>query len=143
MVNVGYNMKFESKNLNALRGLLRETASKQTVFSASPTPLSMEQKKQFAEAVKTFSQMGESVYSTGKLKEIVERISSIVETATQLVTEKEDIIDSVSASRHMKEVSGALKAFQASANEVMIQERRMEAAFEDIAQGIQKYFDVG
>ncbi len=136
-------MKFENKNLTALRDLLNEDASKQTVFSEGPAPLTNEQKQQFAEAVKTFSQMGESVYSNGKLKEIVERISSIVETASQLVTEKEDLVDKVSAGRHMKEVSGALKAFQSSANEVMIQERRMEAAFEDIAQGIQKYFEVG
>jgi hypothetical protein len=141
MVNVGYKMKFENKNLTALRDLLNE--DKQTVFSEGPAPLTNEQKRQFAEAVKTFSQMGESVYSNGKLKEIVERISSIVETASQLVTEKEDLVDKVSASRHMKEVSGALKAFQSSANEVMIHERRMEAAFEDIAQGIQKYFEVG
>ena len=136
-------MKFENKNLTALRDLLNEDTSKQTVFSEGPAPLTNEQKQQFAEAVKTFSQMGESVYSNGKLKEIVERISSIVETASQLVTEKEDLVDKVSAGRHMKEVSGALKAFQSSANEVMIQERRMEAAFEDIAQGIQKYFEVG
>tara|TARA_R110001592_G_scaffold98132_3_gene280513 strand:+ start:1506 stop:1937 length:432 start_codon:yes stop_codon:yes gene_type:complete len=143
MVNVGYNMKFENKNLTALRDLLSEDASKQTVFSEGPAPLTNEQKQQFAEAVKTFSQMGESVYSNGKLKSIVERISSIVETATQLVTEKEDMIDSVSAGRHMKHVSGALKEFQKSANEVMIHERRMESAFEDIAEGIQKYFEVG
>jgi len=38
---------------------------------------------------------------------------------------------------------GALKEFQKSANEVMIHERRMESAFEDIAEGIQKYFEVG
>jgi hypothetical protein len=143
MVNVGYNMKFENKNLTALRDLLSEDASKQTVFSEGPAPLTNEQKHQFAEAVKTFSQMGESVYSTGKLKEIVERISNIVGTATQLVTEKEDMIDKISSSRHMKQVEGALKAFTSSANEVMINERRMEAAFEDIAEGIQKYFEVG
>jgi len=136
-------MKFENRNLKALRDLLSEDATKQTVFSEGPTPLTTEQKRQFAEAVKTFSQMGESVYSTGKLKEIVERISNIVETATQLVTEKEDMVDSVSASRQMKHVGSALKEFQKSANEVMIHERRMEAAFEDIAEGIQKYFSVG
>ncbi len=136
-------MKFENRNLKALRDLLSEDATKQTVFSEGPTPLTTEQKRQFAEAVKTFSQMGESVYSTGKLKEIVERISNIVETATQLVTEKEDMVDSVSASRQMKHVGAALKEFQKSANEVMIHERRMEAAFEDIAEGIQKYFSVG
>ena len=136
-------MKFKNKNLEKIQELLNENIHKQTVFSEGPTPLTTEQKRQFAEAVKTFSQMGESVYSTGKLKEIVERISNIVETATQLVTEKEDMIDSVSASRQMKHVSSALKEFTKSANEVMIHERRMEAAFEDIAEGIQKYFNIG
>ncbi len=136
-------MKFENKNLNALQNLLNEDASKQTVFSEGPTPLTTDQKRQFSEAVKTFSLMGENVYSNGKLKEIVERISNIVETATQLVTEKEDMIDSISAGRQMKHVGASLKEFQKSANEVMIHERRMEAAFEDIAEGIQKYFNVG
>ena len=136
-------MKFKNKNLERIQDLLNENTPKQTVFSEGPAPLTTEQKKQFAEAVKTFSQMGESVYSNGKLKEIVERISNIVETATQLVTEKEDLVDSVSASRQMKHVGAALKEFTKSANEVMIHERRMEAAFEDIAEGIQKYFNIG
>jgi hypothetical protein len=143
MVNVGYNMKFENKRLKIIRDLVNEDASKQTVFSEGPAPLTTEQKRQFVEACKTFSHMGESVYGSGKLKEIVERITSIVEIGSQLVTEKEDIVDSVSASRHMKGMGVALKEFQKSANEVMIHERRMEAAFEDIAEGIQKYFDVG
>ena len=41
------------------------------------------------------------------------------------------------------EVIEALKQFQKSANEVMIHERRMEAAFEDIAHGVGRYFEVG
>ena len=137
-------MKFKNRNLEALHRILNEDITeKQTVFSEGPAPLTAEQKRAFSEAVKTFSQMGESVYGNGQLKEIVERISNIVETASQLVTEKEDLVDSVSASRHMKHVGGALKEFQKSANEVIIHERRMEAAFEDIAEGIQKYFDIG
>ena len=42
----------------------------------------------------------------------------------------------------MKHVEGALKEFNKAANEVMINNRRMEAAFEDIAEGIQKYYEV-
>ncbi len=45
-------MKFENKNLTALRDLLNE--DKQTVFSEGPAPLTNEQKRQFAEAVKTY-----------------------------------------------------------------------------------------
>ena len=137
-------MKFEAKNLNAIRDLLYEqNIKKETVFGDEPTPLTTEQKKQFVEACKTFSHMGESVYGSGKLTEIVERISSIVETASQLVTEEGDMVDSISANRQMKGTKEALKEFQKSANEVMIHERRMAEAFEDIAHGIQKYFDVG
>jgi hypothetical protein len=137
-------MKFEAKNLNAIRDLLYEqNIKKETVFGDEPTPLTTEEKRQFVEACKTFSHMGESVYGSGKLTEIVERISSIVETASQLVTEEGEMVDSISANRQMKGTKEALKEFQKSANEVMIHERRMAAAFEDIAQGIQKYFDVG
>tara|TARA_R110001592_G_scaffold191176_1_gene437302 strand:+ start:1248 stop:1682 length:435 start_codon:yes stop_codon:yes gene_type:complete len=144
MVNVGYNMKFESKNLNAIHDILNENVNdKQTVYSEGPTPLTTEQKREFHEAVKTFSQMGESVYGKGRLKEVVERITSIVETASQLVTEKEDMVDSINAGRQMKGITEALKQFQKSANEVLIHERRMEAAFEDIAHGVGNYFEVG
>ena len=137
-------MKFEAKNLNAIRDLLYEqNIKKETVFGDEPTPLTTEEKRQFVEACKTFSHMGESVYGSGKLTEIVERISSIVETASQLVTEEGEMVDSISANRQMKGTKEALKEFQKSANEVMIHERRMAEAFEDIAHGIQKYFDVG
>ena len=131
------------KKLEVLRNLLNETQEKQNVFSEGPAPLSAQQKHAFHEAVKTFSQMGESVYGNGQLKEVVEKITSIVETASQLVTEKEEMVDSINASRQMKGMNDALKQFQKSANEVMIHERRMEAAFEDIAHGIGRYFEVG
>tara|TARA_R110000751_G_C13437488_1_gene442433 strand:+ start:19 stop:432 length:414 start_codon:yes stop_codon:yes gene_type:complete len=137
-------MKFENKKLQIIRDLVQEGyEQKQTVFNEGPEPLTTEQKRMFVEACKTFSHMGESIYGSGKLKEIVERISSIVETASQLVTEEGEMVDSISATRQMKGTKEALKEFQKSANEVMIHERRMSAAFEDIAQGIQKYFDVG
>ena len=127
--------------LKIIQDLLRE--EKQTVFSEQPTPLTTEDKMAFREALKTFSQMGESVYGDGKLKEIVENISKVVETANRLVTEEsDDLIDSVSASRQFKSINAALNEFTKSANEVMIHERRMSAAFEDIAEGIQKYYEV-
>ena len=127
--------------LKIIRELLRE--EKQTVFSEQPTPLTTEEKMAFREALKTFSQMGESVYGTGKLQEVVENLTKVVETANRLVTEEsDDIVDNVNSSRHFKVINEALKQFSKSANEVMIHERRLAAAFEDIAQGIQKYYEV-
>ena len=127
--------------LQIIQDLLKE--QKQTVFSEQPIPLTTEEKMAFRNALKTFSQMGESVYGTGKLQEIVENISNVVETANRLVTEEsEDLVDGVSASRQFKGINAALNEFKKSASEVMIHERRMAAAFEDIAQGIQKYYEV-
>ena len=87
--------------------------------------------------------MGESVYGTGKLKQVVENLTRVVETANRLVTEEaDDLVDGVSASRQFKGINAALNEFTKSANEVMIHERRMSAAFEDIAQGVGKYYEV-
>ena len=84
--------------LQIIQDLLKE--EKQTVFSEQPNPLTTEEKMAFRQALNTFSQMGESVYSTGKLQTVVENISKVVETANRLVTEEgNDSVDSVSASR--------------------------------------------
>jgi hypothetical protein len=44
--------------------------------------------------------------------------------------------------RRSKLIKASLKELQKSANEVMIHERRMEAACEDIREGLSKYYDV-
>ena len=129
-------------NIKAIQQLLREE-TKKTVFTEQPAPLTTEEKLAFRHALKGFSQMGESVYGTGKLKEVIQNLSKVVETANRLVTEEaDDLVDGVSASRQFKGINAALNEFTKSANEVMIHERRMAAAFEDIAGGIQKYYDV-
>jgi len=127
--------------LKIIQDLLRE--EKTTVFSEQKAPLTMEDKLAFREALKTFSQMGESVYGTGKLQQVVENLTKVVETANRLVTEEsDDLVDNVNSSRHFKVINEALKQFSKSANEVMIHERRLSAAFEDIAEGIKKYYEV-
>ncbi len=127
--------------LQIIQDLVRE--QKETVYSEQKTPLTTEEKMAFREALKTFSQMGESVYGTGKLQEVVENLTKVVETANRLVTEEsDDLVDNVNSSRHFKVINEALKQFSKSANEVMIHERRLSAAFEDIAEGIQKYYEV-
>jgi len=141
MENVGYNM-FSNKNLNKIISLLNES-DKQTVFSDQPEPLSIDDKRYFAESLKQYSQFGETIYGRENLQEIVERITKMVETAKRMVTEtQDDVVDSVNAGRHMKLMDAACKDLQKSANEIMIHERRMSAAYEDIAEGLKKYYDV-
>lgn len=140
MENVGYkNMKTK---LQTLRDLLYEKQT--TVFSEQPQPLSLEDKRAFAEGLKSFSSMTETLRARGeRLKESVDQIAKMVETAGRMITESDDdIVEKVSAKRHLEYVNKALAEMQKCANEVMIHERRMEAACEDIREGLSKYYEV-
>tara|TARA_Y100000385_G_C12737579_1_gene485377 strand:+ start:44 stop:481 length:438 start_codon:yes stop_codon:yes gene_type:complete len=143
MESVEYNMSFQPKNLNKIISILNEQESKQTVFSAESTPLSREDKKGFVEALRSYSALGEVMYGKANLKESVEQIVKMVEMATRMVSESEDdMVDKIAANRHMKYLESSCKDLQKSANEVMIHEKRMAAAYEDIAEGLRKYYDV-
>jgi hypothetical protein len=146
MENVGYN-NMKKSNLDIVRNLWlgeQATPQKQTVFSQKEQPVSIEEKREFANALNSFSTMAETIAARGqRLQEAVERISKVVDTANRLVTESDDdLVEKVATGRHVKLMESALKAFQQSANEVMIHERRMESAFQDITETMKKYYDV-
>jgi hypothetical protein len=141
MANVGYKIML-GKNLNRIKSLLNET-EKQTVFSDAEAPLSIEDKKKFAESLSMYSSMADSISGNRDLSEIVERISHMVETAGRMVSESDDdMLDKVAESRRMKMVEAALKDLKKSANEIMIHERRCQAAIDDIGEGLKKYYSV-
>lgn len=133
--------------LQTLRDLLYErdmNLNKETVFSQKEAPLSIEEKKALAENLNSFSAMAETLRARGqRLEEAVSKITKMVETANRMIQESDDdMVEKVAAGRHMKMVEMALKEMQKSASEVMIHERRMEAACEDIREGLSKYYDV-
>ena len=131
------------KKLETLRNLLYEVDKKKTVFDDQPTPLTIEEKRAFSESLKTFSQLGESIYSTRKIEEAVMQIEKMVETANRLVVEEaEDLVDNVSAGRHFNTMQNALKELKKSCNEIVIHERRASIAYEDIAEGLKKYYEI-
>jgi histone H3/H4 len=129
--------------LQTLRELLYEVDSKKNVFQEGPAPLTVEEKREFANSLRTFSQLGESVYSKRKLEEAVTTIERMVETARRLVNEaSDDIVETTAAGRHFNYMDNALKEFKKSANEILIHERRCTQAYEDIAEGLKKYYDI-
>ena len=137
-------MKFENKKLQLIRDLVNEGyAQKETVFSEGPEPLTLEEKKMFSESLKTFGQLGESIYSQRKLEEAVQQIESIVETAQRLVNENsDDVVEATAAGRHFKYMESALKELKKSCNEIVLHERKASQCYEDIAEGIKKYYDI-
>jgi len=137
-------MIFKQDNLNRIMSILNESEEKINVFKDQPAPLTTEDKRYFAESISRYSQLGEIMYGKKQLQEAVNHIAKLVETATRMISESDDdMVEKVAAGRHIKTLSEAVKELQKSANEVMIHERRMAAAYEDIATGLQKYYDVG
>jgi hypothetical protein len=130
--------------LQTLRDLLYEREEKRTVFEEQPAPLSVEEKRAFAEGLNRFSEISESMRARGtQLKEAVDRMTSMVETAGRMISESDgDMVDKINSKRHLEYVNKALAEMQKSVSEVMIHERRMEAACEDIREGLSKYYDV-
>ena len=114
----------------------------ETILEDQPQPLSKEEKAAFVDQVKRFSEMSDSVYGKGDLKDLAERVRDIVNKAEQIATENGDWFDSVTVKRHMKQVADAYKVFEATAKEMHDLQQRLAAAYEDVAQGLSKYFEV-
>lgn len=107
------------------------------------TKLTREEKQQFMEAVKNFSAMGESVYGKGNLQELTERVRDIVEKAQSIALQDEGWFDKMTINRHMKGLNESYKVFESTAKEMSQLQQRLSAAYEDIAEGLRKYYDVG
>ena len=104
--------------------------------------LTKEEKSEFVQSLKNFSAMSESVYGKGDLKQITERVRNIIERAEMIVNENADWFDNVSLNRHLKELNGSYKTFEATAHEMSQLQERLALAYEDIGQQLSKYFDV-
>ena len=107
-----------------------------------PVQLSKEQKREFVDAVKGYSNLGESVYGKGNLQELYERVGYMVEMAQQMTLSEGDWFDGITINRHMKGLNESYKVFEKTAKEISQLQERMSAAYEDIGQGLSKYFEI-
>ena len=65
MENVGYNMR--TPNLKFIL---------ETIVQDQPVPTTPQEKKQFMQEIKNFSNMADAVYGTGDIQEIVQRVKT-------------------------------------------------------------------
>jgi hypothetical protein len=133
MENVGYNM--DSPNLKRLLEMM--------IGEDEQPKVSREEKQQFLAQVKNFSEMGHMVYGRGSLEQITNRVKNMVDKAERISNENGDWFDGVTVKRHMKQLNESYKVFEQTAKEMNILQQRLAAAYEDIAQGLNRYFDVG
>ena len=92
-----------------------------------PVQLTKEQKRNFVEAVKGYSQLGESVYGKGDLKELCEKIMYMVEMAQQVTLAEGDWFDGITVNRHMKGLNESYKVFEKTAQEISRLQERLSA----------------
>ena len=142
MVNVGYNMKFEAKNLNAIRDILYEQhLKKETVFGEQPAALTEEEKQEFSEAISRYEETVDAMVTKRNLEKMVNGVSKMVETAERMIGESQnEMLEKVAEKRRLNYVTAAVNELKKAATEVVINERKMEAALNDIGEGLNKYF---
>ena len=89
-----------------------------------PIQISKEQKREFVESVKEYSQLGEAVYGKGNLQELCERIKNMVEMAQQVTLAEGDWFDGITVNRHMKGLNESYKVFEKTAKEIAAATRK-------------------
>ena len=114
----------------------------ETINGDHQQPLSKEEKQAFKEAVTNFSAMGDSVYGKADLPHLTERVRNIVETAQRIVTEDADWFNEMAHKKSFKRLEEDYKMFEETAQEMSRLQERLSMAYENIGQGLNRYFDV-
>ena len=104
--------------------------------------MTKEEKAELVNAMRNFSKMGQSVYSNKNLQQVTDNIRSIIERTERLMQQNVDWFDAVTTKRNMKTINDAFKTFEATAKEMTQLQQRLEAAYEDVATNLGRYFDV-
>jgi hypothetical protein len=131
MENAGYNMK--TPNLKIILEMINgEEAPKMT----------REEKAAFLESVKNFSALGESVYGKNNLQELCERVRDIVDKGQRVMTESGDWFESVEHKKGFKRIEEDYKMFEETAKEMSRLQERLSIAYENIGQGLSRYYDM-
>ena len=131
MENAGYNMK--TPNLKIILEMINgEEAPKMT----------REEKAAFLESVKNFSALGESVYGKNNLQELCERVRDIVDKGQRVMTESGDWFESVEHKKGFKRIEEDYKMFEETAKEMSRLQERLSISYENIGQGLSRYYDM-
>ena len=95
------------------------------------------------ETIANFSKLSDSIYREQSLQDITEQIKYIVDSASQVtVTETEDWFDRVTVQRHMKQLGESYKTFEKTAKQIAELQQRLEACYEDIGTGLNRYYNI-
>ena len=102
-----------------------------------------EEKKQTLEAVSKFNELGQNIYKTTEISELVENIKRLAENASKMaIEETADWFDAVSVKRDTKAIGESVKIFESTFREISTLQQRLESVFEDIGGKLGKYYEI-
>lgn len=105
--------------------------------------LTREQRQEFLENISNFSDFGGNIYRRAGIKETVQSIRELCETAHKVaLQEGDDWFDNISVKRDMNEIGRATKLFEKTAKEMSVLQQRTESLYEEIGMRLSKYFDM-
>lgn len=98
---------------------------------------------EFLEAVKSYGTYKESVFRSNDLKNVVQEIKKIVESAESITLQESDgWFDEITVNRHMKQLKESYKVLEKTCNELITSQQRFESAYNDIGRVLENYYDV-
>jgi hypothetical protein len=111
--------------------------------SSSQKRMTEQEKKQTLEAVKRFNELGQNIYKTNEISELVENIKMMAENASRMaIEETADWFDAVSVKRDTKAIGESIKVFEGTFKEISTLQQRLESVFEDIGGKLGKYYEI-
>lgn len=106
-------------------------------------PMSIEEKKRFIQSVYRFAEYANSVRREHNLLEVCKRMNEMIGAAQKLtLAETQDSFDAVTVKRHMKELNDRYNLFEKTAKEMHTLQQRLESAYDDIGQVLNKYYEI-
>jgi hypothetical protein len=114
----------------------------ETILDDKSTPMSKQEKQTFLENIKNFSALGGDIYGKSDLDEITERVKNIVDQGERIMTESGDWFSDVAHKKNFKRIQEDYNLFESTAREMKQLQERLSLAYENIGQGLNRYYDM-
>lgn len=130
-----------NKKINGSLRLFEMSTASQT--NSNITKFTKEDRKSFLESIRKYKEFGSAIYRSGNINEVISQIENLISIAENMTLQETDgWFDSVTTSRHVKQMKECLKTLQTEAKEISSRQQRFEAAYEDIGQLLEKYYEI-
>lgn len=104
---------------------------------------SKEERRAFLESIRRFTAFKEHIYRRNSLQQISEELGQMIESAQAFTLKETDKwFDNITVNRDMKSIQDNYKVFQKTCNEITQLQQRLESCYENIGQGLGRYYEL-